>query len=221
MVLVENSIKKNKIQVPTSMAQQRLDWLTWVKHKVVAMTQVMALLLKLVMLVMLTGTTMAHKSMKAPPTKRGGADAERAMNNEMLHWHKVTGSKQKKQALVVPAGCSERTRVVGVSHWGLFEAHGFRYHFGIEFLRRSLQCLWSGLVGHESYVHDGAWSSRYFIKGTVNPRCWHLFDDAILDTLVNRVIKEAMMPTCTQEERDVRVSNIPNACTQETQQLQS
>ena len=33
---------------------------------------------------------------------------------------------------------------------------------------------------------DGAWSSRYFIKGTVNPRCWHFFDDAILDTFVER-----------------------------------
>ena len=56
----------------------------------------MALLLKLAMLVTLTGTTMVHKSMKAPPTKRGGADAERAMNKETVHWHEVTG-KQKKQ----------------------------------------------------------------------------------------------------------------------------
>ena len=56
----------------------------------------MALLLKLVMLVTLTGTTVAHKSMKALPTKRGGADAEDAMNNETLHWHEVTG-KHKKQ----------------------------------------------------------------------------------------------------------------------------
>ena len=55
-----------------------------VKHKV-AMTQVMTLLLKLVMLVMLTGKTMAHKSMKVLPTKRGGADAELAMDNETLH----------------------------------------------------------------------------------------------------------------------------------------
>ena len=46
----------------------------------------MALLLKLVILVMMTGTTVAHKSMKvAPFTKRGGADAEHAMNNETLH----------------------------------------------------------------------------------------------------------------------------------------
>ena len=58
----------------------------------------MTLLLDLVMLVTMNGTTVAHKSMKAPPTKRGGADAERAMNNETLHWHNVTG-KQKKQAL--------------------------------------------------------------------------------------------------------------------------
>jgi len=58
----------------------------------------MALMLKLVMLVTLTGTTVAHKSMKALPTKRGGADAERAMNNETLHWHKVA-SKQKEQVL--------------------------------------------------------------------------------------------------------------------------
>ncbi len=57
------------------------------KHKVVAMTQIMALMLKLMMLVTLTRTTVAHKSMKALPTKRVGADAESPMNNEMLHWH--------------------------------------------------------------------------------------------------------------------------------------
>ena len=148
----------------------------------------MALLLKLVMLVTMTGTTVAHKSMKAPPTKRGGADAERAMNNEMLHWHEVTG-KKKKQALGVLVGCSGRTRAVGVSCWRFFEAHGFRYYFLSEFLHRSLRCLWSGLVGHESYAHDGAWSSRYFIKGTVNPRCWYSFEGAILDTLADRVIE--------------------------------
>ena len=50
------------------------------------------------MLVTLTGITMAHKSMKAHPTKRGGADAKLAMDNEMLHWHKVT-SKQMEQVL--------------------------------------------------------------------------------------------------------------------------
>ena len=49
----------------------------------------MTLLLKLVMLVTMTDTTVAHKSMKAPPTKRGSADAELAMNNETLHWHEV------------------------------------------------------------------------------------------------------------------------------------
>ena len=38
MVFVENDIEKNKIQVPTSMAQQHLNKLTRVKHKVVAMT---------------------------------------------------------------------------------------------------------------------------------------------------------------------------------------
>ena len=64
------------------------------KHKVVAMTRVMALMLKLVMLVTLTNTTVAHKSIKAFLTKRDGAGAERTMNNEMLHWHEVTG-KQK------------------------------------------------------------------------------------------------------------------------------
>ena len=78
------------------------------------MTQVMALMLKLVMLVTLTDTTVAYKHMKSPPTKREGADAERAMNNETLHWHEVTG-KQKEQALGVPVGCNGRTRVVGVS----------------------------------------------------------------------------------------------------------
>jgi hypothetical protein len=71
--------------------------LTQVKHKV-ALTQVITLLLKLVMLVTLTGTTMAQKSIKALPTKRGGAVAELAMDNETLHWHKVTG-KQKEQVL--------------------------------------------------------------------------------------------------------------------------
>ena len=101
----------------------------------------MALLLKLVMLVTLTGTAVAHKSMKAPPTKRGGADAEHAMNNETPHWHEVTG-KQKKQVLGIPVGCSGRTRVVGVSRWRFFEAHFFRYYFCTEFLHRSLQCLW-------------------------------------------------------------------------------
>ena len=70
---------------------------TWLKHKV-AMTRVLMLLLKLVMLVTLTGTTMAHKSIKALPTKRGGADAELARDNETLHWHEVTG-KQKEQVL--------------------------------------------------------------------------------------------------------------------------
>ena len=106
----------------------------------------MALLLKLVMLVTLTGTTMAHKSMKAIPIKRGGADAELAMDNETLHWHKVTG-KQKKQALGVPVGCSGRTRVVVVSCWRFFEVHGLPYYFRTEFLRRSLRCLWPGLFG--------------------------------------------------------------------------
>ena len=53
------------------MAQQRLYKLTWVKHKVVAMTQVMALLLRLVMLITLTGTTVAHKSMKHPISRDG------------------------------------------------------------------------------------------------------------------------------------------------------
>ena len=70
----------------------------------------------------------------------------------------------------------------------------------------------------------------------MNPRCWHSFDDAILDAFVKahkliggemqrnhvtkedaispRVIEEAMMPTCTQEKRDVVVANIPNACAQ-------
>ena len=98
MVFVENNIKKYRIQIPTSIAQQRLDKLTQVKHKVVAMTRVMALMLKLVMLVTLTGTIVAHKSMKALPIKRGGADAELSMDNETLHWHEVTG-KQKEQVL--------------------------------------------------------------------------------------------------------------------------
>ena len=129
----------------------------------------MALLLKLVMLVMMTGTTVVHKSMKAPPNKRGGADAECAMDKETLHCHEVTG-KQKKQVLGDPVGCSGRTRAVGVSRWRFFEAHGFGYHFGTDFLRISQQCLWSGLAGHKSYVHNGAWSIRYFIKETVNPR---------------------------------------------------
>ena len=95
MVSVENNIENYKIQVPMSMAQQRLEKLTRMKHKIVAMTQVMTLLLKLVMLATLTGTTMAHNSMKAPSTKRGGADAELAMDNETLHWHKVTGKHKE------------------------------------------------------------------------------------------------------------------------------
>ena len=81
MVFVEKDTKKYRIQFQMSRAQQRLKLLTQVKHKVVAMTQVMALMLKLVMLVTLTGTTVAHKSMKALPTKSEGADAERTMNN--------------------------------------------------------------------------------------------------------------------------------------------
>ena len=36
--------------------------------------------------------------MKAPPTKGEGADVERAINNEMLHWHEVAG-KHKAQVL--------------------------------------------------------------------------------------------------------------------------
>ena len=105
----------------------------------------MTLLLDLVMLVTMNGTTVAHKSMKAPPTKRGGAAFEHALNNETLHWQEVTG-KQKKQALGVPVGCSGRTRVVEVSHWRFFEDHGFRYHFCTEFLHRSQRCLWPRLV---------------------------------------------------------------------------
>ena len=38
MVFVENNIKKHKIHVPTSIAQQHLDKLTRVKHKNVALT---------------------------------------------------------------------------------------------------------------------------------------------------------------------------------------
>ena len=70
---------------------------------------------------------------------------------------------------------------------------------------------------------DGAWSSRYFIKGTVNPRCWQLFVDTILDNFVKahkligskmqlnhvtkedvsspRVIAGAMMPTCMEGKK--------------------
>jgi hypothetical protein len=81
MVFVEKNTEKYRIQFPTSRAQQRLKLPTQVKHKVVAMTRVMALMLKLVMLVTLTETPVAHKSMKALPTKREGADAESAMNN--------------------------------------------------------------------------------------------------------------------------------------------
>ena len=55
-------------------------------------------MLKPVMLVTLTGTIVAHKSMKELPTKRGVADAELAVDNETLHWHKMTG-KQKEQVL--------------------------------------------------------------------------------------------------------------------------
>ena len=58
----------------------------------------MTMLIKLVMLVLLTGTTMVHKSIKAPPTKRVDADPELAMDNETIHCHKVTG-KQTKQVL--------------------------------------------------------------------------------------------------------------------------
>ena len=91
MTFVKNDIEKYKIWVPTSMAQQSLEKLIWVKHKValtrakhkVAMNQVMTLLLKLVMLVTLTDITMAHKSMKAILTKRWGADAELTMYNEI------------------------------------------------------------------------------------------------------------------------------------------
>jgi hypothetical protein len=49
-------------------------------------------------LVMLTGTIVVHKSMKALPIKTGGADTELAVNNETLHCHEVTG-KQKEQVL--------------------------------------------------------------------------------------------------------------------------
>ena len=49
MVFVENNIEKYRIQFPKSRAQHCLKSLTHMKHKVVAMTQVMTLLLKLVM----------------------------------------------------------------------------------------------------------------------------------------------------------------------------
>ena len=49
-------------------------------------------------LVMLTGTIVVHKSMKALPIKTGGADTELAVNNETLHCQEVT-VKQKEQVL--------------------------------------------------------------------------------------------------------------------------
>ena len=69
-------------------------------------------MLKMVMLVTLTGTIAVHKSMKALPIKTGGADAELAMNNETLHCHKVTG-KQKEQVLdTVPQETAQETACV-------------------------------------------------------------------------------------------------------------
>ena len=67
----------------------------------------------------------------------------------------------------------------------VFRSSWFIYHFGIEFLCRSLQVLCSRIVSDTRVTSfDGAWSSMYFIEGTVNLRCWHLYDDTILDTVI-------------------------------------
>ncbi len=52
------------------------------------------LLLKLMMLVTLTNTTKAGVT-KVLPTKIGGVDAKIDIENEMLHWHKVTSTQTK------------------------------------------------------------------------------------------------------------------------------
>ena len=128
------------------------------------MTQVMVRMLKLVMLVMLTGKTVAHKSMKALPTKRGGADAERAMNNETIHWHEVTG-KQKEQVLKFHIFVKQKTD-------GNIKAHK---------------------------VIGGKKQRDHVPKEDVSSP---------------RVLEEAVMQKCAQEERDEAVASIPNECAQ-------
>jgi hypothetical protein len=83
-------------QVPTKAQSKEGKEHKGMKHKT-AMAQVIMLLLKLMMLVTLTDTTKAGVT-KALPTKRWGLDSEIAIENKMLHWHKVT-SKQKEHVL--------------------------------------------------------------------------------------------------------------------------
>jgi hypothetical protein len=66
------------------------------KHKT-AMSQGITLMLKLMIMVMLTDTAKVGVT-KALPTKKGGVDAEIAMEYETLYWHRMT-SKQKEHVL--------------------------------------------------------------------------------------------------------------------------
>jgi hypothetical protein len=63
------------------------------KHKT-AMARVIMLVLNLMMLVTLTETTKAGVK-KALLTKKGGVDAEIAIQNETLHWHTVAGTQKE------------------------------------------------------------------------------------------------------------------------------
>ena len=66
----------------------------------------------------------------------------------------------------------------------------------VRFLCRSLQPLCSGLVSDtrervfksstRATICPPKYScvNMYFMEGTVNPRCWHSFDNEILDTIV-------------------------------------
>jgi len=77
------------------------------KHKT-AMARVIMLLLNLMMLVTLTKTTKAGVT-KALPTKKGGVNAEIAIENETLRWHEVTSKQNEHVFDTVPQVMAQET----------------------------------------------------------------------------------------------------------------
>jgi hypothetical protein len=84
-----------------------LTWVKHLKHKT-AMAQLLTLMLKLMMLVTLTNTTKVGVT-KALHTKKGGVDAKIVIENETLHWHKVTSKKKKHVLDAVPQEMTQET----------------------------------------------------------------------------------------------------------------
>jgi hypothetical protein len=84
------------------------------KHKT-AMARVIMLLLNLMMLVTLTETTKAGVT-KALLAKKGGVDAEIAIQNETLHWHMVAGTQKEHVLDTVLQDMVTRDRVSMTDH---------------------------------------------------------------------------------------------------------